>query len=106
MRPETGDGCHDRDVSDACAAQASSPTWRTFKLNFPAWTLLKCGARNGAVPVLYRVGVQQSSGCKQKSFNYPTHDGVVAWNGRLPGKFIACTRVGVVDRYASDRIRL
>jgi hypothetical protein len=27
---------------------------------------------------------------------------VIAWNGRLPGKFIARTRIGIVDRYASD----
>jgi hypothetical protein len=27
---------------------------------------------------------------------------VIAWNGVLPGKFIARTRIGVIDRYASD----
>lgn len=49
-------------------------------------------------------GVQQSlNGLQTKySFNYPTNDGVIAWNGRLPGKFVARTRIGVVDRYASD----
>jgi hypothetical protein len=36
------------------------------------------------------------------SLNYPKHDAVVAWYGRLPGKFIARTRIGVIDRYASD----
>ena len=52
-------------------------------------------------------GVQQSlNGLQTKySFNYPTHDGVIAWNGRLPGKFIARTRIGVVDRYAQRSIR-
>jgi iron complex outermembrane receptor protein len=36
------------------------------------------------------------------TFDYPTHDGVIAWNGRLPGKFVARTRLGVLDRYGSD----
>ena len=53
-------------------------------------------------------GVQQTlNGLQTKySFHYPTHDAVVAWNGHLPGKFIARTRIGVVDRYASDRYGL
>lgn len=36
------------------------------------------------------------------AFNYPSHDAVLAWNGQLPGRLIARTRVGVVDRYHSD----
>lgn len=36
------------------------------------------------------------------TFDYPVHDGVIAWNGRLPGKFVARTRLGVLDRYGSD----
>ena len=36
------------------------------------------------------------------TFNYPNHNAVVACNGRLPGKFIARARIGIVDRYASD----
>ena len=49
-------------------------------------------------------GTQQMlNGLQTKySFNYPTHDAVVAWNGHLPGKFIARTRIGVVDRYARN----
>jgi iron complex outermembrane receptor protein len=62
--------------------------------------------RNQRVQIAYTGlhGVQKSlNGLQTKySFNYPTHDGVIAWNGRLPGKFIARTRIGVVDRYASD----
>jgi len=43
------------------------------------------------------------SGLQTKySFNYPVHDGVIAWNGALPGRFIARTRIGVLDRYGSD----
>lgn len=36
------------------------------------------------------------------SFNYPVHDAVVAWNGRLPKKFVARARLGVLDPYGSD----
>ncbi len=36
------------------------------------------------------------------AFNYPSHDAVLSWNGRLPGKFVARTRLGVVGRYHSD----
>jgi iron complex outermembrane recepter protein len=35
-------------------------------------------------------------------FNYPLNSGVVAWTGRLPGRLIARTRVGVVDRFSED----
>jgi outer membrane cobalamin receptor len=49
-------------------------------------------------------GTQQALGTLQTkyAFNYPTNDGVVAWTGRLPGKLIARTRVGVVDRVSRD----
>jgi len=49
-------------------------------------------------------GVQKSlSGLQTRyTFNYPVHDGVIAWNGRLPGKFVARTRIGILDRYGSD----
>ena len=36
------------------------------------------------------------------TFNYPVHDAVVAWNGRLPKKFLARSRLGVLDTYGSD----
>lgn len=36
------------------------------------------------------------------SFDYQVHDGVIAWNGSLPGRLIARTRIGVLDRYGSD----
>lgn len=49
-------------------------------------------------------GVQQAlNGLQTKyAFNYPVNDGVVAWNGRLPGRLIARTRVGVVDRFSQS----
>ena len=36
------------------------------------------------------------------TFNYPTNDGVITWQGTLPGNFVARTRVGVIDRYQKD----
>lgn len=49
-------------------------------------------------------GVQESlNGLQTKyAFNYPSNDGVIAWNGTLPGKLIARTRIGVVDRFSQD----
>ena len=49
-------------------------------------------------------GVQKAlNGLQTKyTFDYPAHDGVISWNGKLPGKFIARTRLGVLDRYGSD----
>jgi len=49
-------------------------------------------------------GVRKSlSGLQTKyTFNYPVHDGVLAWDGRLPGKFVARARLGVLDPYGSD----
>jgi hypothetical protein len=49
-------------------------------------------------------GIQQSLNSLQTkyTFNYPTNNGVVSWNGKLPGKLVARTRIGVVDRYAAD----
>ena len=49
-------------------------------------------------------GVRQAlNGLQTKyTFDYPVHDGVIAWNGRLPGRFVARSRLGVLDRYGSD----
>ncbi len=100
----------DRDVIDYVRSSASSPYMaeNIQALNFTGvelsaeWRL----AHGQRVQIAYTGlhGVQQSlNGLQTKySFNYPTHDGVIAWNGHLPGKFIARTRIGVVDRYASD----
>ncbi len=35
-------------------------------------------------------------------FNYPTHTGLVAWEGAIAGGFIARARIGVTDRRARD----
>jgi outer membrane cobalamin receptor len=49
-------------------------------------------------------GVQNAlNGLQTKyTFEYPRNDGIIAWSGLLPGKLIARTRIGVLDRYASD----
>jgi iron complex outermembrane receptor protein len=36
------------------------------------------------------------------AFNYPSNDAVVRWQGTLPGKVVARSRIGVVKRYGSD----
>jgi iron complex outermembrane receptor protein len=35
-------------------------------------------------------------------FNYPIHNGIVAWQGTLPGGLAARTRVGVIERYSRN----
>lgn len=100
----------DRDVIDYVLASPSSPYMaeNIQRLNF---TGVEASVevqlpRDQRLQIAYTGlhGIQgMLNGLRTKySFNYPKHDAVVAWNGRLPGKFIARTRVGVVDRYASD----
>jgi hypothetical protein len=36
------------------------------------------------------------------TFEYPTHDAVVGWLGKLPGNLLVRSRVGVVARYKQD----
>ena len=36
------------------------------------------------------------------AFNYPSNNAVVSWQGTLPGKVVARSRIGVVKRYGSD----
>jgi iron complex outermembrane receptor protein len=40
------------------------------------------------------------------AFDYPSHDAVLAWNGQLPGRLVARTRLGVIDRYHRDSYAL
>jgi iron complex outermembrane receptor protein len=35
-------------------------------------------------------------------FNYPIHNAVASWQGRLPMKLLARTRIGATERYARD----
>lgn len=100
----------DRDVIDYVRASASAPYMaeNIQKLNFTgveASVQLRLPS-DGRLQISYTGlhGVQESlNGLQTKySFNYPNHDAVLAWNGRLPGKFIARARIGIVDRYASN----
>jgi iron complex outermembrane receptor protein len=49
-------------------------------------------------------GAQQSlKGIQSRYiFNYPVGDAVVAWQGTLPGKLVARSRIGVTSRYSGD----
>lgn len=49
-------------------------------------------------------GAQQAlNGLESKYvFNYPVQDAVISWQGTLPGKFIARSRLGVISRYSRD----
>lgn len=62
--------------------------------------------RDGRLLVGYTAlyGAREALGQLQTryAFNYPVNDGVIGWTGKLPGKLIARTRIGVVDRYSSD----
>jgi iron complex outermembrane receptor protein len=49
-------------------------------------------------------GAQEAlSGLESKYvFNYPIDNGMISWQGMLPGQFVARSRVGVVYRFARD----
>jgi iron complex outermembrane recepter protein len=49
-------------------------------------------------------GAQQSlKGIQSRYiFNYPVGDAVVAWQGTLPGKLVARSRIGLTSRYSGD----
>jgi iron complex outermembrane receptor protein len=100
----------DRDVIDYVRASSGSPYMaeNIQKLNFTGVeTSVELRLpREQRLQISYTGlhGVQESlSGLQTKyTFNYPTNDAVVSWSGRLPGRFVARTRVGVVDPYASN----
>ncbi len=54
------------------------------------------------VSYTYLYGAQQALNglLSEYIFNYPNNNAVVSWNGLLPGRFMARTRVGAVSRYA------
>jgi iron complex outermembrane receptor protein len=62
--------------------------------------------KNQRIDVAYTglYGVQNALGNLQSLyvFNYPSNDAVVTWQGKLPGNFVARSRLGVVKRYPSD----
>jgi iron complex outermembrane recepter protein len=100
----------DRDVIDYVRSSSTAPYMaeNIQSLNFTG-VELSCEVRlprdqrlEAAYTGLH--GAQQAlQGLQSKyTFNYPTHDGLIAWNGRLPWRMTARSRVGVVDRYARD----
>jgi len=100
----------DRDVIDYVRSSSSAPfvAENIQSLNFTG-VEFSCEVRlphdqrlEAAYTGLH--GAQQAlQGLQSKyTFNYPTHDGLIAWNGRLPWKMTARSRLGVVDRYARD----
>ena len=100
----------DRDVIDYLRASPSAPyvAEDIQKLNFTgveASVSLRLPSA-GALLISYTGlhGVQEALGGLQAKYtlSYPTLDAVIAWNGRLPGKFIARTRIGVLARYGAD----
>jgi iron complex outermembrane recepter protein len=100
----------DRDVIDYVRASSSSPyvAQNIQKLNFTGVEAsVEVRLRNDERLQLSYTGIhgvqEALNGVQTKyAFNYPKQDAVIAWNGVLPGKFIARTRIGVIDRYASD----
>lgn len=100
----------DRDVIDYVRSSSSAPyrAENIQSLNFTG-VEFSCEVRlphdqrlEAAYTGLH--GAQQAlQGLESKyTFNYPTHDGLIAWNGRLPWRMTARSRLGVVDRYARD----
>ncbi len=100
----------DRDVIDYVRASSSAPyvAENIQKLNFTgveASVSLRLPSA-GVFLISYAGlhGAQETlSGLQAKyTLSYPTHDAVIAWNGRLPARFTARTRIGVLARYAAD----
>jgi iron complex outermembrane receptor protein len=85
-----------------------SPTdiWRALNIQNLNFTGVEAGVSARGFDFRYTGlhGVQDTiaAGLTKYSFNYPTHSGVVSWSGVLPGKIVARTRVGVLDRRARD----
>ena len=100
----------DRDVIDYVRSSASSPftAENIQKLNFTGVeaSLGLALPAGGRLQISYTGlhGVQEAlTGSEAKyTLRYPTQDAVIAWNGQLPGKFIARTRIGILARYGSD----
>ena len=100
----------DRDVIDYVRSAPSAPftAENIQRLNFTGVeALLEYRLPSqGRLQVSYTGlhGVQESlNGLQAKyALNYPGHDALVAWSGRVPGKFIARTRIGAVARFDND----
>jgi len=86
----------------------ASPTdiWRALNITNLNFTGVEAGVRARGFDFRYTGlrGAQDTIalGLTKYTFNYPTHSGVVSWQGMLPGGIVARTRVGVLDRKARD----
>jgi iron complex outermembrane receptor protein len=80
--------------------------WRALNIQNLNFTGVEAGLRVSGFDFRYTGlrGAQDTiaAGFTKYTFNYPTHSGVIAWQGALPGGLIARTRIGVLDRRASD----
>jgi iron complex outermembrane receptor protein len=80
--------------------------WRALNITNLNFTGVEAGLRYRSFDFRYTGlrGVQDTiaAGFTKYTFNYPTHSGVVSWQGSLPGKLVGRTRLGVLDRRARD----
>jgi iron complex outermembrane recepter protein len=86
----------------------SNPTdiWRALNITNLNFTGVEAGVRSRGFDFRYTGlrGTQDTiaAGLTKYTFNYPTHSGVVSWQGMLPGGIVTRTRVGVLDRKARE----
>jgi iron complex outermembrane receptor protein len=86
----------------------ASPTdiWRALNIQNLNFTGVEASLRLRAFDFRYTGlrGAQDTiaAGLTKYTFNYPTHAGVVSWQGTLPGGLLGRTRIGVLDRRARD----
>jgi iron complex outermembrane receptor protein len=80
--------------------------WRALNITNLNFTGVEAGVRYRTLDFRYTGlrGVQDTipAGFTKYTFNYPTHSGVVSWQGSLPGGLVGRTRLGVLDRRARD----
>lgn len=85
---------------------SAAEKWRAMNMQRLNFTGVEAAVRlrlvrNQQVQLAYTGirGVQESLALVSRyTGTYPTHSGVLSWQGSLPGNFVARTRVGVVDR--------
>lgn len=84
--------------------QAANITQLNFTGVETAWGVRLPRDERLDVSYTYLYGAQQALNglLSEYIFNYPNNNAVVSWNGLLPGRIMARTRVGAVSRYARD----
>src|SRR5439155_27191139 len=80
--------------------------WRALNIQNLDFTGVEAGLRLRDFDFRYTGlrGAQDTiaAGFTKYTFNYPTHSGVVSWQGTLGRGWIGRTRLGVLDRRARD----